>query len=68
MVKQAVPAQDRLKQFKNCGFSVKGKKLWCDWCNVEVNFSRKCVIEKHTKSTLHQRGKCKYYRIDIVNI
>ncbi|ODM87427.1 CGG triplet repeat-binding protein 1 [Orchesella cincta] len=64
MGNQRRSAQDRAKEFKSNGLSLKNKMLWCDFCNVEVSHSRKSVIEKHVNSFQHKKRQADVKKVD----
>ncbi|ODM91395.1 hypothetical protein Ocin01_15283 [Orchesella cincta] len=64
MGNQRRSAQDRAKELKSNGLSLKIKMLWCDFCNVEVSHSRKSVIEKHVNSFHHKKRQADVKNVD----
>ena len=43
----------RVSEFKNQGFEVKDKKLWCSKCGLFIDFINKTVIKNHILSKKH---------------
>lgn len=57
MPKVSLSAFKRVKEFPDCGLESKNGKLWCRFCNEEVDFQKKSKIETHIKTSKHLKGK-----------
>jgi hypothetical protein len=56
MPKVTITAAKRVREFPNSGLTSKGDELWCESCQVEIDFFRKSVVETHIKSGKHVKG------------